>query len=97
MRREAALNALRSEPELIEPSSIAFLAHALVIPSADPEDMKRYDAAVEAIAVREARAHEEARGAVVTDVSTPELARAAGLEDYPALTCSHATSMVRSA
>ena len=48
-----------------------------------PEDRKRYDAEVEAIAVKVAWAFEEAAGAVVKDVSKPHLARAAGLEDNP--------------
>ncbi len=60
-----------------------FLAHALVVPSGDPEDRKRFEAEVEAIAVQVAWAFEEAAGAVVKDVSKPHLARAAGLEDYP--------------
>jgi hypothetical protein len=82
-RRRAALAALEREPELITPGAVTFLAHVLVIPSDDPEDRKRYDAKVEAVAVQEARAYEEAHGAEVVDVSTAELARAAGLEDYP--------------
>ena len=50
---------------------------------ANPEDQKRHDAEVEQIAMHVARAHEEAAGAVVKDVHTPELARAAGLPDNP--------------
>ncbi len=82
-RREAALATLSREPELIAPKSVTFLAHALVIPSDDPEDRKLYDMSAELVAVRHARAYEMALDAVVTDVSTPPLARAAGLEDYP--------------
>ncbi len=82
-RRENALAVLRREPELIEANEVAFLAHALVVPSDDPEDKKRFDAEVEAIAVKVAWAFEEASGAVVRDVSKPHLARAAGLEDHP--------------
>ena len=82
-RRENALAVLRREPELIETNEVAFLAHALVVPSDDPEDKKRFDAEVEAIAVKVAWAFEEAAGAVVKDVSKPHLARAAGLEDHP--------------
>lgn len=81
--REEALAALRREPELIASGQVTWLAHALVVPSADPEERQRFDAAVEAIAVRVAWAHEVAAGAVVRDVSTPELARAAGLGDHP--------------
>jgi hypothetical protein len=82
-RRKEALDALRREPELIAPGEVRFIAHALVVPSADPEDKKRQDAEVEAIAVRVAWAHEEAHDARVKDVSTPDLARAAGLTERP--------------
>ncbi len=82
-RKEEALAVLRREPELIVPGEVTFLAHALVIPSHDPEDKKRYDADVEAIAVQIVRAYEESLGAVVRDVSTAERALAAGLEAWP--------------
>ena len=49
--KEQALAAMRNEPELISAGEVNFLAHALVIPSADPEDRKRHDAEVEKIAV----------------------------------------------
>jgi superfamily II DNA or RNA helicase len=82
-RRDEALAVLHHEPELIAPHEVAFLAHALVVPSSDPEDRKRHDEQIEAIAVKVAWAHEEAHGAVVKDVSTPALARAAGLPERP--------------
>jgi Domain of unknown function (DUF3883) len=82
-RRETALAILRREPELIEANEIVFLAHALVVPGDDPEDRKRFDAEVEAIAIKVAWAFEEAAGAVVKDMSKPHLARAAGLEEHP--------------
>lgn len=82
-QREQALAVLHREPALIVPGEVTFLAHALVVPSSDPEDRKRHDAEVEAIAVKVTWAYEEARGAVVQDVSTPERARSAGLIDYP--------------
>jgi superfamily II DNA or RNA helicase len=82
-RRDDALAVLRREPELIGAGEVQFLAHALVVPTDDPEDRKRYDAEVEAIAVKVAWAFEEAAGAVVQDVSRPHLARAAGLDDNP--------------
>jgi hypothetical protein len=82
-RREAVLAAARREPDLVAPGNVAFIAHTLVLPSADPEDRRRHDREVEAIAVRIARAHEEAAGATVVDVSTPALARAADLTDHP--------------
>lgn len=82
-RRDAAVAVLRAEPAEISPGEVRFLAHALVVPSADPEDRKRHDAEVEAIAMQVATAYEEALGATVRDVSTPPKARAAGLSDSP--------------
>jgi superfamily II DNA or RNA helicase len=82
-RRRLALGAIRREPELVTPGNVTFLAHALVVPSTDPEDRKRHDAEVERVAMDLARAFEEAAGATVRDVSTPALARAAGLTDNP--------------
>jgi len=92
-RRMAALETLRREPSLIAVEDIRFLAHALVLPSNAPEDQKKFDAEVEAIAMKFAMAHEEAAGAVVRDVSKPNLARAAGLTDNPGfdLLSHHAT------
>ena len=52
-------------------------------PATDPEDQKQFDAQVEAIAMKVAISHEEAAGAVVRDVSKPNLARVAGLTDNP--------------
>lgn len=82
-RRETAIAELRAEPTRYAIGSIRFIAHALAIPSSDPEDHKRHDAEVEEVAMRIAWAHEEAHGAVVKDVSTPPKARAAGLSDNP--------------
>lgn len=81
--REEAIASLRREPELIAPGEVTFLAHALVMPSSDPEDKKRHDKEIEAIAVKFAWGYEEENGANVKDVSTPQLARAVGLMDYP--------------
>ena len=82
-RKREALESLRREPDLIHAETIQFLAHALVLPSDDPEDQKQFDAQVEAIAMKVAISHEEAAGAVVRDVSKPNLARVAGLTDNP--------------
>jgi superfamily II DNA or RNA helicase/DNA-binding XRE family transcriptional regulator len=82
-RRRDELLVLRREPELMAPGRMTFIAHALVVPSSDPEDQKRHDAEVEQIAMHFARAHEEAAGATVKDIHTPDLARAAGLPDNP--------------
>ncbi len=81
--KDQALAAMRNEPELISAGEVNFLAHALVIPSADPEDRKRHDAEVEKIAVGIASEYEREQGWTARDVSTPPLARAAGLTDYP--------------
>jgi len=69
-RKAEALAVVQREPALIVPGEVTFLAHALVVPSTEPEDSMRYDADVEAKAVRLAIAHEEALGAGVQDVST---------------------------
>jgi hypothetical protein len=82
-RRENALALLRREPELIEPGVITFVAHALVVPSSDPLDLEQHEVDVEMVAMKIARAFEEASGGTVWDVHTPELARAAGLPDNP--------------
>ncbi|MEW5869074.1 MAG: helicase-related protein [Chloroflexota bacterium] len=82
-QREMALRSAAREPELILPGEVAFLAHALVVPSSDPEDKKRHDKEIELVAMRVAIAHEEAQGAMVKDVSTKEKALAAGLGEYP--------------
>lgn len=81
--RERRLGLLKAEAALIVPGEMTMVAHALVLPTEDPEERKRYDADVEAIAMRLARVHEEAAGAKVHDVSRPELARRAGLTDWP--------------
>ncbi|MDD5090736.1 MAG: DUF3883 domain-containing protein, partial [Candidatus Wallbacteria bacterium] len=57
--------------------------HALVVPSTDPEDIVRHDTDVEKAAMKFVQAFEEALGAQVKDVHTADLARAAGLSDYP--------------
>ncbi|MBL8812702.1 MAG: DUF3883 domain-containing protein [Planctomycetaceae bacterium] len=82
-RRSMAIATLRREPELIAPGELQFLAHAIVVPSQDKEELARHNAEVEQIAMNIARALEEAEGAIVRDVHTPELARAEGLTDNP--------------
>ena len=80
---EDRLSLLEMEPSLIVPGEAAIVAHALVAPTDDREERLRHDAEVEAVAMRLARAHEEAAGAEVYDVSRPELSRRAGLGDWP--------------
>jgi SNF2 family DNA or RNA helicase len=82
-RRDTALAVLRREPELIAPGAVTFIAHALVVPSSDPSDIEQHDKNVELIAMQLAQVYEEAAGATVLDVHTPELARKAGLPDNP--------------
>jgi len=82
-RRDRALAILRREPELIVPGEVEFIAHALVVPSTDPEDLELLQANIEQIAMDMVRAFEEGAGARVKFVHTPELARAAGLPDHP--------------
>jgi len=83
IRSEDALTAVRLEPDLVAVGEISFIGHALVVPSVDPEDRKRHDEAVEDLAVKLAWSYEEGLGSKVKDVSTPALARVAGLTDSP--------------
>jgi superfamily II DNA or RNA helicase len=82
-KRDNVLAVLRREPELIAPGTVTFIAHALVVPSSLPADLEQQEAAVELVAMRLAQAYEEAAGATVHDVHTPELARRAGLPENP--------------
>ena len=81
--QEQALAGLDGAPERIVPGDVRFLVHALAVPAADSEEVERHDARVEQIAVGIARAWEQERGGQVSDVSTPERARKAGLPDWP--------------
>jgi superfamily II DNA or RNA helicase len=82
-RRQETLTVMRREPELIAPRAVEFLAHALVVPSNDPADLEDYEAKAEQVAMSLAWAFEESEGAIVKDVHSPDLARAAGLPDNP--------------
>lgn len=96
-RRQTVLDDLGRKPDRIEPGSIRFLAHALVVPPADDSEVERHDARVEEVAVRIASIAEMDRGATVLDVSTPVLARQAGLPDWPGFDLlSHTDDDVRS-
>src|SRR5690606_4209732 len=81
--REAPLAAIRADPSQVVLGPVRFIAHALIVPSVDAEDAMRFDAEVEAVAVKLAMAHEESAAARVRDVSTAARARAAGLSDFP--------------
>jgi len=82
-RRDQALAVLCREPELIAAHEIEWFATLLVQPTTDPEDLRRQDSHVESIAMEVAMTYERLQGALVTDVSDAEKARAAGLEEYP--------------
>jgi hypothetical protein len=82
-QRARALAILRREPDLITPGDVQWLATALIVPSADPVERDRHDREVELVAMRVARAWEESRGARVSDVSSPDLALASGLDRSP--------------
>lgn len=81
--RDLALASIRREPELLVPGTIHFIAHALVIPSSSPADLRQHQVAVEELAMDIARAFEETSGASVLDVSTPPKAISAGLVAHP--------------
>ena len=74
---------LKSEPDRVQAGEVKFLAHALAVPSQDSEDVERFDTEVESIAMKVAAAYEDRFGADVKDVSRPELARRAGLPNWP--------------
>ncbi|MGQ4808534.1 RNA polymerase-associated protein RapA [Candidatus Entotheonellaceae bacterium PAL068K] len=81
--RQQAIAVLHRELELIAPHDVTLIAHALVVPSHDPEEQVKHEVQTEEIAMALAWAYEESAGAVVQDVHTPELARLAGLSDHP--------------
>ena len=81
--RDRRLRRVQMEPSLVAAGDSQIVAHALVLPTADAQERRRHDARVEEIAMRVAQAHEEASGATVHDVSRPDLARRAGLGDWP--------------
>ena len=81
--RDRSLARAEAEPDSIRPGAVEFLVHALVVPARNSEDADLYDADVEAIAVGVAIAYEEGCDAVVKNVSRPELARRAGMTDWP--------------
>ncbi len=81
--RASRLAEIRSEPERVRPGKFEFLVHALVVPAQDPEEVERFDAEVEEVAMSVAASWEERLGADVKDVSRPDLARRAGLPNWP--------------
>ena len=81
--KDRRLRQLQMEPSSVVAGDVELVAHALVLPTADARERRRHDARVEEIAMRVARAHEQATGADARDVSRPDLARRAGLGDWP--------------
>lgn len=81
-QEKVRLAALNDESNLIVPGHLLMVGNALVLPSDDPDERQRHDAAVEAVAMETARIYEERVGATVKDVSRPNLARQAGLTDW---------------
>ena len=81
--KRRGLAALDAEASLIGPGEAKMIAHALVLPTEEREERQRHDSNIEAVAMELARAHEEAAGAAVRDVSRPALARRQGLGDWP--------------
>ena len=81
--RTRRLAEIHEEADSVHAGEVEFLLHALIVPAKDPEEIERFDAEVEAIAVRVANAFEEGAGADVSDVSRPAQARRAGLSDWP--------------
>ncbi|MBE7503142.1 MAG: DUF3883 domain-containing protein [Verrucomicrobiales bacterium] len=82
-QRERACAELLMEPDLLRAEDPVFIAHALVVPSTDPEERKRHDREVEKIAMLKAIGFEEEHGRLVVDVSAPEKAVMQGLEAWP--------------
>ena len=81
--KDRRLRLLQIEPSLVVAGPVELVAHALVLPTTDADVRQHHDAQVEEIAMRIAQGHEEASGAAATDVSRPDLARRAGLGDWP--------------
>ena len=82
-QRDRLLRELQYAGTRIKPGDFRFIAHALAVPASDPGEAERYDERVEEIAVGIALAWEKERNATVQDVSKPQLARLAGLPDWP--------------
>lgn len=81
--RDRAIAMQRRLPELVTGGDAEFLAHALVVPSSDPEAKKKQEADTERIAMDMVKVWEETAGATVTFVHTADRALAAGLTAYP--------------
>ena len=83
VKREIALRALEVATNRGAVGRIRFLLHAIGVPPSPHDTIEKHDERVEEQAVLIAVAWEQARGATVTDVSKPELARSVGLPSWP--------------
>lgn len=83
VQRDRQLRELQNAGKRIKPGGFRFIAHALAVPASDPAETERYDQRIEEMAVGIALAWEKERNAKVRDVSKPQLARLAGLPDWP--------------
>ena len=86
--RERRLEESKAEVDKLRCGGVEILVHALVVPihaagETVRKEIQQYEADVEAIAMEVVTAYEEGLGAKVEDVSRPELARRAGLTDWP--------------
>ena len=81
--RRRRLVELEAEADQVRGGEVEFIAHALVVPASDPEIVEQFDVQVEKVAMDVAASFEKSRGARVQDVSRPDLARRAGLPDWP--------------
>ncbi|MXW18733.1 MAG: DUF3883 domain-containing protein, partial [Gemmatimonadetes bacterium] len=81
--RRLALEGVDAAPNRIVPGAVRFLAHAVALPPTGDEEREAFDADVEKVAMAIAAEWERSWDATVRDVSTPPLARRAGLGNYP--------------
>ena len=81
--RRGRLAELEAEADRVRAGEFAFLAHVLAAPAGSGDISAQFDVQVERVAMEVAVSYEESRGARVRDVSRPELARRAGLPDWP--------------
>ena len=83
VERENALRVLDASIDRGAIGRIRFLLHAMGVSPSPHDKIEKHDERVEEQAVLIAVAWERARGARVTDVSKPDLARSVGLSSWP--------------
>ena len=82
-QRRLAQEELDAGPSRVVPGAPRFLARAVVLPPTGNEAVEVFDADVEEVAMTIAAEWERNHDATVQDVSSPPLARKAGLGDHP--------------